>query len=76
MANIHNRSREKVAMAVVASIIIAVLGYIIWLYMTGKSGTTVTGPSPSPTTTTTSAPSPTTTTLGTHQHTTAQERAA
>jgi len=48
MANIHNRSREKVAMAVVASIIIAVLGYIIWLYMTGKSGTTVTGPSPSP----------------------------
>ena len=55
MANIHNRSRERAAMAVVALIIIAVLGYIIWLYMTGKSGTVVTGPSPSPTTTT-SAP--------------------
>jgi len=55
MANIHNRSRERAAMAVVALIIIAVLGYIIWLYMTGRSGTVVTGPSPSPTTTT-SAP--------------------
>jgi hypothetical protein len=51
-------------MAVVALIIIAVLGYIIWLYMTGQPGTTATGPSPtttttSPTTTTTSAPTST-----------------
>ena len=59
MANIHHRSREKATMAVVALIIIAVLGYIIWLYMTGKSGTVVTGPGPSPTTTTTSAPAST-----------------
>jgi hypothetical protein len=52
----HTRSREKAAMAVVAFIIIAVLGYIIWLYMTGKAGAPGAGPSPSPTTTTTSAP--------------------
>jgi len=67
----HTKSREKLAMAVVALIIIAVLGYIIWLYMTGKGGggagggggggpgPTTTTTSPSPTTTTTSAPTST-----------------
>jgi len=63
MAHYHNtRSREKAAMAVVAFIIIAILGYIMWLYMTGKAGgTTVTGPSPSPSPTTTTTSTPTST---------------